>query len=506
MNGEKSIENPLIFRRQFLISWKKIKQLDNWRCFDLGDVYLYSHPDLEVTIKRTPAELIVLLGYIFNPFYPSQSNENILADLSTKTKSFDEISNALKWYVGRYVLIYKNKNNFYILNDPLSLREIYYYAKPNKILCGSQPNLLSKFSDPKLGITCNEEILRFYKYDIKQVRFGRLWVGEDSYYEGVKHLLPNHYLDLNRLTVQRYWPKGDLPKIDPSAALENSCKYLKGVMEAVITRYDVMMAVTSGIDSRSLLAASKDFSDRIYYFINKEPPLNDEHPDIRVPREMFRYIGIPFHIHEIPTEVPEEFREIFLNNVFMATDRILPTIYNIYFQKLSNRVNLLGVGEIGRDYYGKAPKNLDGYYLARCLKYKSSKYVTKKCEEWLEETYPVAKRYNIDIMRLFLWEILLGNWGVVGNSESDIAIEEFDPYDSHYIYEIMLSLDPAKYNLQLEMIKAMWPELLEFPFNPSKNMKDRVKKHLDRFGLLYFLKRQIYRFDRWRFIRVLQKQ
>ena len=115
-------------------------------------------------------------------------------------------------------------------------------------------------------------------------------------------------------------------------------------------------------------------------------------------------------------------------------------------------MNLLGVGEIGRDYYGRAPLGFDGYYLARCLKYKRSRYATVQCEKWLRETRGLRK-YNMDIMRLLLWECLLANWGAVGNSESDIAIEEFDPYDSHYIYEIMLSVD--KKWVQADLSKAM---------------------------------------------------
>ena len=67
-------------------------------------------------------------------------------------------------------------------------------------------------------------------------------------------------------------------------------------------------------------------------------------------------------------------------------------------------------------------RHLSGYYLARNLKYKHSRYATEQCEKWLRETKGVAEKV-LDIMKLFLWELLLANWGVVGNSESDIAIK-----------------------------------------------------------------------------------
>jgi hypothetical protein len=100
----------------------------------------------------------------------------------------------------------------------------------------------------------------------------------------------------------------------------------------------------------------------------------------------------------------------------------------------------------------------------------------------------------------------LGTWGVVGNSESDIAIEEFDPYDSHYIYEIMLSIDrkhtkgtPPDFFKAL--YQEMWPELLEFPFNPPETITDRVKNWLIKMGLFQHLKWVLYSFDHWRFRR-----
>lgn len=115
---------------------------------------------------------------------------------------------------------------------------------------------------------------------------------------------------------------------------------------------------------------------------------------------------------------------------------------------------------------------------------------------------------DVDIMQLLLWEGLLANWGVVGNSESDIAIEEFDPYNSHYIYEILLSVyrDHKKGqsgDLVEAMLKEMWwPEWFDFPLNPPDTLRNFVKHWLKRTGLFHSLKKLRYRFDRWRFRRL----
>jgi hypothetical protein len=498
------MQERLYFRRQFLLTHRIIKELHNWQHRQVAGVHLFAHPDLEITEAESSSAVVVLLGYIFDPAQPTSSNEDILSELISQIRRFEDLIFALKPFAGRYALIYRDNNRLDILHDPLALREIYYCTRSNKVICGSQPNLLDAFSEPKLGITQSQDIIYFYKNDMRQVRSGRLWVGDETYYHNVKKLMPNCYLDIGSLRTKRYWPNRKLEIMDVETAVRLSCNYLKGVLKAVTSRYETMMAVTSGTDSRSLLAASKEVSDRIYYFINKEPPLNDKSADILIPKRIFNKLNIPFHVHDVNGPVDKEFREIFLNNVFLSTDLILPTIYNVYYKNHTDKINLLGVGEIGRDYYGEAPNDLDGYYLARCLKYRSSKYAIEQCEKWLRKVKDTAEEYNVDIMRLFLWEGLLANWGVVGNSESDIAIEEFDPYNSHYIYEILLSVDKRykKTGIFEAMLKEMWPEVLDFPFNPPDTKSDLIKNWLRRIGIFQHLKMQRYKFDRWRFRRI----
>ena len=84
-------------------------------------------------------------------------------------------------------------------------------------------------------------------------------------------------------------------------------------------RHTLMMAVTSGNDSRLLLASSRDLRNKIYYFINNES-LGHRHPDIAVPQSMFEHLGIPFHIHDVPDDMDEEFERVSLRE-YLLPDR-----------------------------------------------------------------------------------------------------------------------------------------------------------------------------------------
>jgi len=259
-----------------------------------------------------------------------------------------------------------------------------------------------------------------------------------------------------------------------------------------------MLAVTAGKDSRTLLAASRSVKDKVYYFINDQG-LTAQHPDIRIPRMMCESVGVPFRVHSVPAEIDREFERIFLDNVFQATSDLLPMIQNVYFKQHSDKLNVLGIGEIGRTRYGKEPRRLNGYRMAYALGYPKSAYVIKECERILPELLQTARQFHINPMTLLYWEQMLGNWGSVGNSESDIAMEEFDPYASHALYELFLGVDDryTRYHdsvLFHEIIHKMWPELLNWPINPPYTQTDKLKSMLKRagiYGLLKELKYQV---------------
>ena len=476
----------LYFRRQFLLTKSLMTLFAGWNCLQINNHYLYTHPDLEINFVQDSQKIIVLMGSIYDPDKPEVSNAAILETIHADSDSVENLFKQIKRYAGSYALIYKDAKNYVIFHDALALREIYYSTQENHVMCGSQPNLVAKFSNPQIGPTRDPALLDFYRNHLKNYS----WIGDETYFSGIKHLLPNHYLDLNRREVRRYWPCEPIRRIDLDEAVFNICNFLQGVMKAITFRQPVMMAVTAGIDSRTLLAASKSIKDKIYYFINDEN-IGYNHPDIAVPEKIFKHIEHPFHVHVHNNSdvIDNEFRQIFLDNVFLATERVLPTIYNVYFKNHSDKVNILGTGEIGRTRFGKDPQWLNSHYLAYKMGYDKCLYALGQCEKILADIVPIARMAGINALTIFQWEQNKGNRWVVGNSESDIAIEEIDPFDSHYLYELFLGVDDeyTKYNNPIifkKIIRYMWPELLKWPINPPYTMKDKIKHLLTKIEIL----------------------
>lgn len=470
----------LHFRRQFLLTLSPIPQLAHWQCLQVAHHYIYAHPDLELNHVEDSKNTVVLFGSIFDPEAPEKGNADILKTISDDTNNITDLFLRIKGYAGRYALFYKEDHNAIILHDALALREIYYCTKDNNITCGSQPNLISMFASPEINPRTDFDFLEYYSKHLHESRWNPLnkWIGDETYYKDIKHLLPNHYLDINKHEADRYWPNAPIKRLNLDEAVARSCKFLQGSIKAIAHRHHIMMAVTAGTDSRTLLAASRDLKDNIYYFINNQD-LGHSHPDLTVPKRIFENIGVPFHIHEVPKDVDNDFRKIFLNNTFFASARMLPTIYNVYFKNFNARVNILGIGEIGRTRYGKEPKKLNSYRLLYKLGHREGPYVIGQSEKILKELLPVGRAYGLNVLTLLYWEHTLGNWGTTGNSESDIAIEELNPYDSHLLYELLLGVDDryTKYSNSIlfkMIIQYMWPELLEWPINPPYKIRDRI--------------------------------
>lgn len=487
----------LLYRRQFILSRSHLSLPEFWKHLTIQDLFhLYVHPDLNLSIATVNGRTIILLGYILDYQNEHKTDQEIIEEIIEDIDSFDSLIKKIKRHAGQYVLIYFDENEFKIFHDPLGLREIYYCNKKNRVICGSQPNIIIKYSEPEIQPTKNPEKKRFYIEDMKKVREGRLWVGDETYFDEISHLLPNHFIDVYKMQSFRYWPNEKIKRLDLNEVVDQACAYLKGILRSASNRYNLMMAITAGHDTRTLLASSREISGKIYYFINKHKDMGEKHPDILISKAIFNKIKLPFHVHEVDEEyVPELFRKLLYENIFLASEKYLPVIYNVYFRKHSDKMNVLGVGEIGRSFFGKRPKKLDGYFLSRALKFKNSLYVVKQCQAWLEKANPAAEHFGVDIMTLLLWEQLLGNWGTVADSETDIAIEHFDPFNSHYLYEVLLGVDKkyASSYLFKEMIKKMWPELLGFPINPPKNRYEYIKSFLQKFGLFDYLRNILYK-------------
>lgn len=475
--GEIMETDPLLFRRQFIMGPEKFQKYPKWNSLELPEGYtITAHPDLKMSMIKKGEYYIVLLGYILDPINAELSDEQILEKIYHKDLNFIELISQFDALAGRYVCVSNIGKVIRIFNDTIGFRQVYYcYDKKGKIWCSSQPVLLAE----RLGL----QVDKLIEIDLHCSELfrngGEYWYpGNMSLYKEIHHLLPNRYLDIVSQKEVRYWPCKPLEKISFDRCIEDVTTLLEQLFVSAQKRFNLQIAVSSGLDSRIILASSRKISCKVNYFTHTHHKLTVSGADIAIPSAMLKRLGLNHHIVVHSEDLDPDFERVFRMNV--TTARLEKginafTMYN-YFKKNGKESIVVhgNAGEITRCFYFLPPgAPLNGETLGALTSMSKSKVAVSQFERWLQESGNVSK-FGIRELDLFYWEQRIANWAAMSYSEYDIAFESFTPFSCRRLISMMLSADvnlrkSPRFKLHQAIIKKLWPELLEFEINPPKN-------------------------------------
>lgn len=488
------IDNQLRFRRQFILSSTPSAQFEDWRTFTLfnAQYHLYVHPDLNVHVadsedKRTQ---VVMLGYALDPMRPEFDDQSIV-DYLSDMDSVDEFAEAVTGLAGRFVLLFHQNDATYVFHDACGLRTVFYSVDQNGTYVGSQPSIFSAFFP--LGENENYDTLR-QSGILEDLNF---WIPcESDIYANVKQLVPNHYLALNDGVQHRYWPVHPLERITLEQAVEQGADLLRRLMNVAHRRFPMALALTAGVDSRTLLAASRDIIDDLYFYTAQYRDLSMTSPDIAIPSDILTKHGLAYHVLDCNVAATPDFLDICRSNIDLPHKDWGEIAYGLALFFPQDRVSVKGnCAEIARSYlykYGDHPEKASAKDLMQYgTTWDGVAFIEEALDAWLLDAKPAADNAGLYLLDLFYWEQKMGTWQAQSQLEWDIAQEAFTPFNYRPLLECLLSCPPQyriadDYVLFREIIKRLWPELLDWPFNPhvkSSRLKHWVKKELHRVGL-----------------------
>ncbi len=481
----------LLFRRQFLLTTSKCKDLISWQCESLGQLYLYAHPDLEFSVaaRDDTQSKIALFGYMIDPNRPALSNFQILNDILHSIESIDNIPVYLHSIGGRFVLAMTTPKDAFIFHDACGLRTVYYTKHGGVTCIGSQPLLFEHVSPLKVAE-------RFITYQESEYRRSKIehWIPSDcSLYENIHHLMPNHYLRISDLEQKRYWPNRQLTKRGPDEVAYEAADLMARLMEAGNLRFKLAFPLTAGWDSRILLGACRNIAADIYFYTLQYRDLNSQSADIKIPKMLLDKLGCQHNVIDCRGAIDPEFAELYEKNTSMAHKEDWGRIaYGMLTSYPSDRVCIKGnCSEICRCFYyksGKHPAIKSERQLARLEPgWSELPFVEDHLSSWLSEANVAADHAGINILDLFYWEHRMGSWQAQSQLEWDIVQEAYTPFNHRYLLEMMLCVPPKfrcapDYSLYRRIGKCLWPEVMEHPINPPENSKQRVKHILTQFG------------------------
>jgi hypothetical protein len=458
----------LRFRGQYIITPVKIECPFIANTTNVFNNYtLYAHQDLKAMEYERNGTRIILLGDMFDYESPEKSNGEILEDLYDS--DFNSLLEKLSKYSGRFVVIYLQHDSLKIVHDAMATRKVYYCEANNSFWFASQPILLSRILNLKPSV--NSSKIAFYNSN-DFVRLHNSNIGDTTYFDEIHQLLPNHYYDFASNRSVRYWPNKKIVFLPVSMVAGKCSQMIKGYVESIGKRYNIMLPVTSGKDSRTIMAGTRSFKDKVFYYINKDQKLKETSRDIKVPKRLFSKLNLDYHIVNPYIPIDELFKKAYFQNNEYASSNFLPHIYN-YYKNFSDKVNLPGNNASSAfEIFTERKLKASAMNLARLNKVDKYDYAVQYYEKWLSGSREICIQNNINIINLFYWEERLANWGTQIQLEKDIAQEDLNPFNSRQLIELFLSVKPKytelpNYILYKKIIHILWPELLLEPINPS---------------------------------------
>lgn len=470
--------SPLLHINQFILGPSAARGLSDWRHLDVGSkLVLSSHPELNVTHVQDGNRALTLIGYILDPLSPSQNDEAILRDILPCTSAANtEFFRALERFGGRWVLLARFGDNYTLLNDALGLRQVFYVGNRDMpFWCASQSGLLAT----QLDLSVSADAKDFMASAGFRAHRENRWPGAATPFTELRHLLPNHCLDLPARNESRFWPTAPIqPNSSTASATDHSRSLLQGLVNAAAQRFNLTLGLTAGLDSRMVLAACKDLRERVDALtIRQRGSSTANNTDVTIAGTLCQKLGME-HVALMSPQLPSpEFEAAFKNNVLFAHDHYCADAEAILHQYGRKRVAMTGSGaEVGRLSFRKELpfsnfRRIDATDLADLQRMGQHPFLLAHFKQWLDDAQPA---HDIPILDLFEWEQGHGNWLAMTQLEFDTAWRDiFTPFNCRELLVTFLSVpssqrEPPEGRFFLDLIRSMWPETLGEPINPGK--------------------------------------
>ncbi len=490
MTEKKDIEK-LLYRGQYFFGQKKI-DLPGWKYLRLeGKGWLSTHPDLNVVAVKENGFSVILLGFLLDPDQPQDDDNAILDRLCKSAESAEQFMRLTDALGGRWLLFITGKGADLVFPDAGGTMTLFYHMDANKhVWMATQPGLLAE----QLGFNESKESVEYTNSPRFKERHEAWWPGESSPYAEVKQLLPNHLFDFKDGKAKRFWPFEKLEKQDFESSIPVIGKMLKGLLTSAHNRFPLAVSLSSGLDSRLVFSACKEFISDIpvYSFLYRN--LTEDSDDVFVPVQMAKKLGFNHTVYDCRLPAEDDIRELYQRNVKGLkvdwVDIVAGRIRNIP----SDQVLLKGtISEIMRCRYfgvGIHPPKVRLKDVVSLMSLGDAPLVVENLRSWLDEAKPYAEKYDVKLLDLLSWEIEVGNWYDMGYTVFGVAQREFTLFNCRKFFTIMQGIDPKyrsyPYHIAQQRITAyLWPELGEFPYTPHRKLPTKQFKDT---RLYYFLR------------------
>ena len=403
----------------------------------------------------------------------SGESENIPAVILESCKSITEVVEHEKRLGGKYILLCKDSTGLYILGDATGSIPVFYGTEGEFVCSSNYEYVVSEkkcVPDKELSeIRQSGDISQAMPYDVTPCR-------------EIKQLIPNHYLCAEDKKAVRFVNCNEKQKtVSVEQATEKVLPMIEKLAEFYCKKFKIYCPITSGRDSRVVLAFLMKTGADFFCYTIKHPHHTDSTQDIVISKELCQKHGLAYKLVEdvtVSKELDDKIASILgKDNYSKTTLRIAATV-NEYFGD-GAIINGDIIGQVGKcSLHRDIPKIFATPSYFRCKLHNYSCGAKKQLKAWLSEIKSSGEKVNT--FDLFSVENRMGRWAaqtsLVYNSLGLPNINIFNSRSIIYVWSSVKRAERKRSLLHLELIEKVAPTLLETPFEKDESFIVKLSK------------------------------
>lgn len=436
---------------------------------EMGSYSVFLSPNTEYDFREKDDTFVLIIGVATCMC----EDVDAMEWLWKNRQSIETVINAEYYLGGKYILFVCIKDQYFIMGDATGSLPIFYSFNGKELLCSS----LSFQMAEHLHLNPDETLV-----NIRQSGDDSATMPYDyTIWKEIKRLLPNHYLDCNQRKPIRFVNHTSCKKsISAEEVVEVTMPYMKRLAQYYQEKYSVACALTSGRDSRAVLAILGCEKDLPVYTM-KHAEFTNSTPDVSLPLKIADKVCLNYsQITDVSlTEKDVSYANTYLgkDNYKMRTLMLAHTINHHY----GNNAVINGdiIGQVGKcSLHRDIPERfaIPSYFLCKLHNY--SKEAKFALGEWLEEIKDVGEHVNK--FDLFSIENRLGVWAANENEIYNLLgqyyLNIFNSRSIIYEWTRVSRRERKNSSIHLAIIRALNPVLLEIPFEAS-GLLEKISKY-----------------------------
>ena len=399
--------------------------------------------------------------------------QNIPESIVNSCRTADDVIQYEKNLGGKYIVLFNSPDGFFLLGDATSSIPVFYDTK-GEMVCTSNPQYILNWKKylqdtELLRIRNSGDISQAMPYDITP-------------YKEIKQLIPNHCLNVSKRQAFRF--VNSLEKqsvISVEKATELVSPMIENLLAYYLKQYPISCPITSGRDSRVVLAYLMKSKANIRCYTIKHPHHTDKSQDITVPAELCAKNGLHYDLIEdvaVSSELKAEMDQLLGEGQYSGRTLQIAMTVKEHCQN-SAIINGDIIGQVGKcSLHRDIPSIFATPSYFRCKLHNYSSGARKQLKLWLKEIANSGEKVNA--FDLFSVENRMGRWAAQENLiYNTIGQVYLNIFNSRSIIYVWTAVDRSKRKLSMlhiDLIRAVYDRLLEIPFETEESVVYSLSK------------------------------